>query len=208
MDLDALAALAANTLVTVALSDTFEALKAKVTRLFGRGNPDPAAGRRLDTTRRQLAATAPEDLKGAQATQVRQWETRFADLLADHPEAAQELRALLAEFGANSPAGGNVANTISGTVHGPVLMGRDFGDITLSGQDGLSRPNRNRQAPNSPVPVPARRRALSLSGSCRPPVRGQGLLRRILGVVVPNNLNDAKKLSNDRGNVRFVLGGW
>jgi hypothetical protein len=34
------------------------------------------------------------------------------------------------------------------------------------------------------------------------------LLRRILGVIVPNNFNDAKKLSNDRGNVRFVLGGW
>jgi hypothetical protein len=49
---------------------------------------------------------------------------------------------------------------------------------------------------------------LSLSGSCRPPVRGQGLLRRILGVIVPNNLNDAKKLSNNRGNARFALGAW
>ena len=30
--------------------------------------------------------------------------------------------------------GGNVANTISGTVWGgPVLMGRDFGDITIGG---------------------------------------------------------------------------
>lgn len=27
------------------------------------------------------------------------------------------------------------ANTISGTVHGPVLMGRDFGDITIGSPD-------------------------------------------------------------------------
>lgn len=209
MDIDALAALAANTLVAAAVTDAFEGLRAKVAQLFGRDKPDPAVQRRLDATRQQLTAVSPKEIEGKQAAQARQWQTRFADLLADHPEAAEELQSLLAEFtAATRDTGGNVTNTISGTVHGPVLMGRDFGDITLSGQDGLSRPNRNRQAPNSPVPVPARRRALSLSGSCRPPVRGQGLLRRILGAVVPNNLNDAKKLSNDRGNVRFVLGGW
>jgi hypothetical protein len=34
------------------------------------------------------------------------------------------------------PAGGNVVNTITGTVHnGPVLMGRDFGPITIGGHD-------------------------------------------------------------------------
>jgi hypothetical protein len=31
--------------------------------------------------------------------------------------------------------GGNVTNTISGTVRGPVLMGRDFGDITIGGPE-------------------------------------------------------------------------
>jgi hypothetical protein len=35
----------------------------------------------------------------------------------------------------------------------------------------------------------------------------RGLLGRILGVA-PNYLLNAKKLSNDRGNVRFALGGW
>jgi hypothetical protein len=36
----------------------------------------------------------------------------------------------------------------------------------------------------------------------------RGLLRSILGAIVPNKLLNAKKLSNDQGNVRFALGGW
>jgi hypothetical protein len=139
MDLDALAALAANTLVATAVTDAYEQLRAKTAHLFGRDKPDPAAERRLDATRQQLAAAPPEELQGAQALQARQWQTRFADLLTDHPEAAEELQALLAEFqAAPRDAGGNVTNTISGTVHGPVLMGRDFGDIAIGGHDALS----------------------------------------------------------------------
>ena len=58
-----------------------------------------------------------------------------------HPEAAGELQALLAEFKALSPdIGGNVANTITGTIlNGPVLMGRDFGDITIGSPDTQPR---------------------------------------------------------------------
>jgi hypothetical protein len=133
MDIDALAALAANTIVAAAVTDAFEGLRAKVARVFGRDRPDPGIQRRLDATRQQLATATPGDVESSQAAQARQWETRFADLLADHPEAAGELQALLAEFRAVLPgAGGNVTNTISGTVRGgPVLMGRDFGDITI-----------------------------------------------------------------------------
>lgn len=133
MDIDALAALAGNTVVAAAVTDAFEGLRAKVARVFGRGNPDPGIQRRLDETRRQLSAATPGELEGTQADQGRRWETRFADLLADHPEAAGELRVLLAEFRIVVPdAGGNVSNTISGSVrNGPVLMGRDFGDITI-----------------------------------------------------------------------------
>jgi hypothetical protein len=137
MDIDALAALAANTVVATAVTDAFEGLRAKVASVFGRDKPDPGIQRRLDATRQQLAVAALGDRESAQATQTRQWEIRFADLLADHPETAAELQALLAEFKATIPeAGGNVTNTISGTVRGgPVLMGRDFGDITIGGQD-------------------------------------------------------------------------
>jgi hypothetical protein len=133
MDIDALVTLAANTIVATAATDAFEGIRVKLAQVFGRGKPDSAIQRRLDATRQQLTAVAPAERERAQVTLARRWETRFADLLADYPEAAEELRALLTEFRAASPsAGGNVTNTISGTVHnGPVLMGRDFGDITI-----------------------------------------------------------------------------
>lgn len=138
MDINALAALAGNTIVAAAVTDAFEGLRARVGRVFGHGNPDPGIQRRLDETRQQLVAAVPGDLESVRAAQARRWETRFADLLAEHPEAAGELGALLAWFRAVAPdAGGNVSNTISGSVHaGPVLMGRDFGDITIGQQDG------------------------------------------------------------------------
>jgi hypothetical protein len=141
MDIDAMAALAANAIVATAVTDAFEGLRAKVARIFGRDKPDPGVQRRLDATKQQLAAAAPEALESAKATQARQWETRFADLLADHPEAAAELQALLAELKALSPgARGNVTNTITGTIlNSPVLMGRDFGDITIGSPDDQSR---------------------------------------------------------------------
>jgi CTP:molybdopterin cytidylyltransferase MocA len=137
MDTDALAALAGNTIVAAAVTDAFDGVRAAVARIFGRGAPDSRVQRRLDETRQQMAAAAPGNLESARAAQLRQWQTRLADLLADHPEAAEELQTLIAEFRAAVPeAGGNVANTISGTVgNGPVLMGRDFGRITIGGHD-------------------------------------------------------------------------
>ena len=137
MDLDALAALAGNTIVAAAVTDAFDGLRAQVARIFGRGAPDSRIQRRLDETREQMAAAAPGDLDSARMAQLRQWQTRLVDLIADHPEAADELRTLIAEFRpAAAQAGGNVTNTISGTVsNGPVLMGRDFGRITIGRQD-------------------------------------------------------------------------
>lgn len=135
MDIDALAVLAADTIVVTAVTDAFEGLRAKVARIFGRGEPDPDIQRRLDATRQQLTAIARPELERERAAQARRWETRFADLLADYPEAAGELRALLAKPCAPD-AGGNVTNTVSGTIlGGPVLIGRDFGDVTVGRPD-------------------------------------------------------------------------
>jgi hypothetical protein len=137
MDVDALVALAGNTIVAAAVTDAFDGVRVKVAHIFGRGDPDGRIQRRLDETRRQLAAASAGDRERARSALARQWETRLADLLADHPEAAAELRALIAELGTVLPsAGGNVTNTISGTVrNGPVLMGRDFGRITIGREE-------------------------------------------------------------------------
>ncbi len=140
MDVDALAALAGNTIVAAAVTDAFDGVRVKVARIFGRDKPDGRIQRRLDETRQQLTAASAADAgdrERAQSAQARQWETRLADLLADHPEAAAELRALIAEFRpAAAETSGNVTNTISGTVsNGPVLMGRDFGRITIGREE-------------------------------------------------------------------------
>ncbi len=132
MDVDALAAVAGNTLVTVVVTDACETVRTKVARMFGRGKPDAGIERRLDTTRQQLSAAVAREIEIVRSNLAGQWQTRFADLLADHPEAVAELRALIAEFRPAADACGDVMNTITGSVlNGPVLMGRAFGDVTI-----------------------------------------------------------------------------
>lgn len=104
MDIAALAALAGNTLVSVAVTDAWEDLRHKIARLFGRGQPDPAIERRLEETRQQLAGASAAQVGLVRADVAGQWKTRFADLLADNPDAALELDALVREISANLPA--------------------------------------------------------------------------------------------------------
>jgi hypothetical protein len=104
MDIAALTALAGNALVTATVTDAWEDLRHKIARLFGRGQPDPQIQRRLEETREQLAATAPAERERTQAVLAGQWQTRFADLLADYPEAVGELDALVREIKASFPA--------------------------------------------------------------------------------------------------------
>jgi hypothetical protein len=133
MDIDALAVLAGNTVVTAAVTDAFEGVRRRVARIFGRDKADPGTERRFDATRLRLTAATQGDADDARTAQASQWATRFADLLAEHPEAVAEVRALIADLQAALPgAGETINNTVSGTVnHGPVLMGRDFGDVTI-----------------------------------------------------------------------------
>jgi hypothetical protein len=54
-------------------------------------------------------------------------------LLTDHPEVAAELNVLVCELQARVSVNGTVTNTVTGSViRGPVIMGRDFGDVTVN----------------------------------------------------------------------------
>jgi hypothetical protein len=119
----ALALAASSALVQAMVSDGWQGVRHKVARLFGRGQPDPQIEKRLDATRQQLATAAAGDLELVQADQARQWETRFADLLADHPDAEPDLAALVEEIRANV--------TVAAADHA-VAAGRDV-TITASG---------------------------------------------------------------------------
>lgn len=138
MDIITLAVLAGNALVAAAVTDVWEDVRHKVARLFGRGQPDPQVERRLNTTRELFAAADPADLDRMREVQASQWSTRFGDLLADHPDAEAELRALVAEIQAKVPvaatdhsvaAGKNVTvqadrgGVAAGVIHGDVRPG-------------------------------------------------------------------------------------
>ena len=127
----ALAAMAAAALVQAIVTDGWEGVRHKVARLFGRGQSDAAIERRLDATREQLTAATPGDLATVQAALAAQWETRFVDLLADHPDAEAELAALVKDIRPNVTArnhsvaaGGNVtATATNGGVAASVIHG-------------------------------------------------------------------------------------
>jgi hypothetical protein len=99
----ALAGKAGTALVQAMAADDWEGVGLKVARLFGGGEPDPVIGRRLDATRQRLDAASEGELEQAQARLAAQWQTRFGDLLADHPDARIELAALVEEL--PEPAG-------------------------------------------------------------------------------------------------------
>lgn len=135
MDVATLVALAANALVTAAVTDAWEDVRHKIARLFGRGEPDTQIERRLDATREQLAAADPAELERVQAVQAAQWTTRFGDLLADHPDAEPELRALVVKIQAMMPVTATDHAVAAGrdmTVHadrGGVAAGVIHGDV-------------------------------------------------------------------------------
>lgn len=98
----ALAATAATALVQAMVTDGWEGVRHKVARLFGREKQDRAIERRLDATAEQLAAVPPGELDRMRVQLTGQWETRFADFLADHPDATGELETLVREMQVSS----------------------------------------------------------------------------------------------------------
>lgn len=136
LDAATLAALAGNTLVTATVTDAWEGFRHQVARLFGRSEPDAPAENRLDATRNQLAAASPMELESVRARLAGQWEVRFADLLADHPDAAVELEALVREIspgavsaGINSAAAGH--DMTAHAEHGSAAMNVANAPVTV-----------------------------------------------------------------------------
>lgn len=143
----ALAATAGAALVQAMVTDGWEGVRHRVARLFGRGQDDPAIERRLDATRGQLSAAAPGDLEKVRASLAGQWETRFSDLLADHPEALRELVALVEDLRVMAP--------VTAADHA-VAAGRDV-NVTAEGGSVAAAVIHGTVAPPGPtVPGPAR----------------------------------------------------
>jgi hypothetical protein len=107
MDAGELAALAGKALVAATVADSWQGLRHRIARLFGRGKVEASAENRLDATREQLMAVNPAELQAVRARLAGQWEVRFADLLADYPDIAGELEALVREIGLGAVSTGD-----------------------------------------------------------------------------------------------------
>ncbi|WP_097270071.1 hypothetical protein [Streptomyces sp. TLI_55] len=134
-ELAALVTSGATTAVGLMVTDSWQQAKERLVRLFARGGDAGTVDGELDRSQDALAAAAgtpdEEILASDIAAMLR---LRLRALLQDHPGAAAELRCLVEEFSpdATADASGAVHNSISGgTVHGPVLQGRSFSNVTF-----------------------------------------------------------------------------
>jgi len=123
----------ATTVVGLMVTETWEQAKQRLVRLFARDARAATVDGELDESRTALTAAIgtpdEEDLTTDVTAAVR---LRLRRLLEQHPEAADELRLLVAEFGPAVRNGepGAVHNSITGgTQHGPVFQGQSFSNI-------------------------------------------------------------------------------
>ena len=85
--LTALASTGGSALVTAMVTDSWEGVRARFARLFGRGDAKQAeaAAGRLEQSRAVLARLSGADLERARAEQEIIWRTRLGDLLEQDP---------------------------------------------------------------------------------------------------------------------------
>lgn len=113
LDHEARARLAATALVKAAGTERWATVEPEIVSWFGRGRPARKIGRRLAVTRKWVLAAgargAAQDVRAAReaaqvrAAEAREWDKRFADVLAAHPDAAGELDLLVEDLQACLP---------------------------------------------------------------------------------------------------------
>jgi hypothetical protein len=106
----ALAATGGTALVNAMVTDGWEGVRKKLGKLFGRGDPKQTQDTldRLDRSHAELSQlTGPDQDKARQKLAIA-WQTRLEDLLAEHPDAAGDLRQIVQEIGARDIGAGAV----------------------------------------------------------------------------------------------------
>ncbi|OEJ30585.1 hypothetical protein [Streptomyces subrutilus] len=105
-EITALAASAGTALVTALATEAWQSASVGVVALWRRVLPEraDAVEAELDATRDDLLDARDEGDKETQAELAAEWQGRLRRLLSAHPEAADELRALLVDPQARPPA--------------------------------------------------------------------------------------------------------
>jgi hypothetical protein len=96
-ELAALAGTSATTLVAAMTTDAWQSVRSGVARLFGRANDSrqKAVESQLDSNAELLAQV--DDPERARQNLVGLWQLELERLLSEHPDAASELQALMAQ---------------------------------------------------------------------------------------------------------------
>jgi len=149
--IEALIALAGNTVITAATTDAWEAARRKFAQLLGRGDQPRTrlAESRLDQTRQQLEGITGQELERVRAELARAWQVRLEDLLEEDPGIEADLRALVQEIQDALPAG-----VVSATDHA-VAAGRDVNISADRGGVAAGVIHGNLAPPNPTGPGPA-----------------------------------------------------
>ncbi|GAA2912061.1 hypothetical protein GCM10020221_04700 [Streptomyces thioluteus] len=141
-ELAELAASGATTLVGLMVTDAWSQVRGRVARFFARGEDDEVAVVD-DELRRDAEELTAGDAPAVAAVEDR-WRERLRRALLDNPEAAAELRRILAELDPEGDRAGRaprVRNSVTGgTQYGPVLQGESFSGLTFDMRGAVPPP--------------------------------------------------------------------
>ena len=144
--LTALASTGGSALVTAMVTDSWEGVKSRFVRLFGRGDAKQAeaAAGRLEQSRAVLAGLSGPALEQVRSEQEIAWRTRLGDLLEQDPSAEQELRTLVAEVQAQvvGSAGRVEQRAAAFDQAQQAVQGHGVQNVTFGGQGGLGASGR------------------------------------------------------------------
>jgi hypothetical protein len=109
-ELGQLAASAANTVVTLMITDTWKQCRSGVISLWQRFQPErsDSVARDLDDSQAELERAQQVGDAETQRELLSQWRGRFRRFLRDFPDAADLLEALIADVGSSNPSGPGV----------------------------------------------------------------------------------------------------
>jgi hypothetical protein len=96
--LAALATTGANTLVGAMATDAWQAAKGGVVRLFRRSGGEQQAAIEEQLSRNAIRVEQAQDANSARQRLAPSWQLELESLLAEDPDAAEELTALIAEI--------------------------------------------------------------------------------------------------------------
>ncbi|MEZ0094025.1 hypothetical protein [Streptacidiphilus sp. EB129] len=125
----ALVAGAGTTMVGLVATDAWQGFRNGMVALWRRAHPDraDAVAGELDAAREELLAADPDERPELGAELASEWQGRTRRLLAAHPEAAEDLRALLDRFAAEIPSATTVVQRAIASGHARVYQaGRDM----------------------------------------------------------------------------------